>query len=359
MFLVGAWAAAAFVAARVVGLEPPPGGDDVPVWAFLRRSLLVGVLVGVPSAILELRALPRLARRLPFGATLAARTAVYAAVVTGALLLSAEWAAADEGGLAALYERGALGPFLRSSRFGALVAVLTVGSFLVGLAVQVRRVLGPGLVLDLALGRYLRPAWEDRLFLFLDLDGSTALARRLGPLAFTDLKNDVFFDLAEPVLATGGRVAEYVGDEVVVTWPWAPGIRTAAPLRCFFLVEDRLAARAGAYQARYGVAPTLKGACHGGRVVTAEVGDVKRELAHSGDVVNTAARIEGLCHALGARLLVSAEVVGAVDVPPGLWAVDRGTHAVRGRDEPVHVYAVERAPSPPTAGAGVSASALR
>lgn len=335
LFLVVAWGLAAFVAVRLVA-----PGDEV---VFVSRGLLTGLLIAVPTAYLELRVLPRLARRLTFGQTLALRTAAYAATATAVVLLVAEGSLRLRGeGLAVLYERGELGAFLGTARFVGLVATLTAAAFLVNLGVQVRRALGPGLLLDLALGRYRGPVHEERLFLFLDLDGSTGLARRLGPLAFTDLKNDVFYDVAEPVLATAGRVVQYVGDEVVVTWPMARGLRNAAPLRCFFLVEDRLAARAGHYRRRYGVVPTVKGACHGGLVVTAEVGDVKREIAHSGDVVNTTARIEGLCRPLGARLLVSDGVVARLSLPDGIGAVDRGEHAVRGRDEPVHVWAVER-----------------
>ena len=54
--------------------------------------------------------------------------------------------------------------------------------------------------------------------MFLDLNNSTAIAERLGPLRFNDFKNDFFHDIAQPVLETRGRIYQYVGDEAVVTW---------------------------------------------------------------------------------------------------------------------------------------------
>jgi adenylate cyclase len=50
--------------------------------------------------------------------------------------------------------------------------------------------------------RYHRPVAEDRIFMFLDLNDSTAIAAALGPLRFNDFKNDFFHDIAEPVLET-------------------------------------------------------------------------------------------------------------------------------------------------------------
>ena len=177
----------------------------------------------------------------------------------------------------------------------------------------------------LFLGTYRRPRREERAFVFLDLTDSTAWAERLGPLRFTDFKNDFFADVAEPVLATGGRIVQYVGDEVMVSWPMARALKDAAPLRFYFLVGDRVAARAERYRQRYGEVPRFKAGVHGGWVVTAEVGDLKRDIVHSGDVVNTAARIEGECRPRGCTLLVSDEMIARM--PPAGARHDHGPGA--------------------------------
>lgn len=45
-------------------------------------------------------------------------------------------------------------------------------------------------MLNLLLGRYHRPVAEERIFMFLDLNDSTAIAAALGPFRFNDFKND-------------------------------------------------------------------------------------------------------------------------------------------------------------------------
>ena len=179
--------------------------------------------------------------------------------------------------------------------------------------------------------------------MFLDLTDSTVWAERLGPLVFTDFKNDFFADVAEPVLATGGRIVQYVGDEVMVSWPMTRAEHDGAPLRFFFLVEARVAARAERYRQRYGDVPRFKAGCHGGEVVTAEVGDLKRDIVHSGDVVNTAARIEGECRPRGHALLVSEEMLARMATPDGLAVERLGPAALRGKADTVGLCAVSEA----------------
>ena len=78
-------------------------------------------------------------------------------------------------------------------------------------------------------------------------------------------------------------------------------------------------------------------------MVTAEVGDLKRDIVHSGDVVNTAARIEGECRPRGRTLLVSDELLERM--PPLADAVrtDLGPASLRGKSESVGLVAIARA----------------
>jgi class 3 adenylate cyclase len=75
--------------------------------------------------------------------------------------------------------------------------------------------------------------------MFLDLNDSTAIAARLGPVRFNDFKNDFFYDIAEPVLETRGQIYQYVGDEAVVTWTLDKGLRQGNCLRCVASTADR------------------------------------------------------------------------------------------------------------------------
>lgn len=59
----------------------------------------------------------------------------------------------------------------------------------------------------------------------------------------------------------------------------------------------------------YGLVPEFKAGAHSGEVIAAEIGDLKKGIVFSGDVLNTAARIQGECNRLGRRLLVSRELM--------------------------------------------------
>jgi adenylate cyclase len=213
-------------------------------------------------------------------------------------------------------------------------------SFLINFVRQLNRMLGPGTLVNLLLGRYHRPVAEDRIFMFLDLNDSTAIAATLGPLRFNDFKNDFFHDIAEPVLETRGQIYQYVGDEAVVTWTIEKGLNQGNCLRCVFLVSERIHEQKDRYLARYGIVPEFKAGLHGGPVVTAEIGDIKKDIVHSGDTVNTAARVEAQCRPLERRVLVSADLLRRCQVPEELEIEDMGEQELRGKVEALRLYSV-------------------
>jgi adenylate cyclase len=43
---------------------------------------------------------------------------------------------------------------------------------------------------------------------------------------------------------------------------------------------------------------------HCGKVVIAEIDDIKKDIVYNGDVLNTASRIQSVCNKYGERLLV-------------------------------------------------------
>ena len=176
--------------------------------------------------------------------------------------------------------------------------------------------------------------------MFLDLNDSTAIAAALGPARFNDFKNDFFYDIAGPVLETRGQIYQYVGDEVVVTWTIERGLRQGNCLRCVFLLTERIHEQRDRYLARYGIVPGFKAGLHGGPVVTAEIGDIKKDIVHSGDTVNTAARIEAQCRPLERRVLVSAALLSRCQLPNELEIEDMGEQALRGKVEALRLYSI-------------------
>jgi adenylate cyclase len=232
--------------------------------------------------------------------------------------------------------------FILSGDFTLLLVLLLAASFIISFVREVHRMFGPGTFLKLFLGTYVNPTEEDRVVMFLDLNNSTAIAERLGPLKFTDFKNDFFRDLADPVLETDGEIFQYVGDEVVLTWKSRKGLRDANWLRFFFMLKDAVASRAEQYIEEYGVVPDFKAGVHAGTVITTEIGELKREIVYSGDVMNTASRIETVCRPQNKSLLVSDALVQRTSIPSEFDAEEIGPVDLRGKSEVVDLWSITR-----------------
>jgi len=223
--------------------------------------------------------------------------------------------------------------------------------FLFHFALQVVTLVGARVLGNFIVGRYHRAVHEERIFLFADLVDATAIARRLGDDGVHALISRVFFDLDDVIADHGGEVHRYIGDEVVVTWPLAAGLRDARCLRCWLAMQQRLATRGPWYDKTFGVRPQMRGGMHGGPVAVGECGDRKREIVYFGDTVNAAARIAGACRQAGQSFLISGDLLARCDLPAGIRAISAGRTALRGRDEETELFSLglPEAP-PPTAG---------
>jgi adenylate cyclase len=105
-------------------------------------------------------------------------------------------------------------------------------------------------------------------------------------------------------------------------------------------VTERIHEQRARYLARYGIVPEFKAGLHGGTVVTAEIGDIKKDIVHSGDTVNTAARVEAQCRPLERRVLVSEALLRRCQVPEELEVEDMGERELRGKAEALRLYSV-------------------
>ena len=349
--MVAAWIVASLIATlaqggdprAAVSLELPP--DFFTTQNRIGRGVVVGLVAGLLSTFLELRVMPRVARRHAVGVVLAVRTLAYAAVGIIAMLAVVRIVAARSPDISVLtlVTSDAFRGFIRSPAFGRILVSMIVSSFVINGIIQINRILGPGVGLQILMGRYLRPREEERAFLFIDLVGSTRISEALGPLDFSEFRNAFFHDLAAPVVATGGQIVQYVGDEAVITWRDDMATDDANCLRCFFLLEDRIDANADDYMARFGEVPRFKAGAHVGPVVVSEVGDIKREISFSGDTINTTARLESLCRDEGRSFLASWDLIAAMGDLKGMVIEDLGERSLRGKRKPVRVVAVERA----------------
>lgn len=206
---------------------------------------------------------------------------------------------------------------------------------------RVRDLLGAEVFTSFFLARYHRPVQEERIFLFLDMVGSTKFAERYGDVRAQEFLAAFFVQIAEPVRRHRGAVADYVGDMALVTWPLARGIENANCACCIFAIREAIDNVMDEWLERFGEVPRFRAALHAGPVVTAEVGVDRHKIAFFGDTVNVTGRLEALCKAVEESVLVSSDLLSRLPaLPPEIVAVDLGAHPLRGRDQPLKVAAL-------------------
>ncbi|MCB0630232.1 MAG: adenylate/guanylate cyclase domain-containing protein [Saprospiraceae bacterium] len=200
---------------------------------------------------------------------------------------------------------------------------------------------GPGVFQDFLLGKYFHPKREERIFMFLDLRSSTTIAEQLGEERYFSFIKDVFRHATPGIIYAKGQIYQYVGDEIVISWKTEEGTENASCVRCFFEIQRRLRQEAPYYKATYGVTPEFKAGLHYGHVMTGEVGVVKRDIAFSGDVLNTTARIQAKCNELGVNILLSKPLLDQLALPPNSFAPQKiGDILLRGKKQEIMLFTV-------------------
>jgi len=199
---------------------------------------------------------------------------------------------------------------------------------------------GQGNFRDMLSGKYFQPTEEERIFLFLDIKGSTTLAEKLGPKKYFQFLQDFISDATAPILQTQGQIYQYIGDEIVVNWRMDSGLQDANCIQCFYKVQETIRARRNHYYRNYQVLPTFKAGIHCGKVMVGEMGVVKKEITFSGDVLNTASRIQSECNKHGVLLLVSEKLLNLLQLPSFMQTKAIGKIELRGKQERVRLFTV-------------------
>jgi adenylate cyclase len=267
--------------------------------------------------------------RFSFTAALAIRSAIYAAII-GLL----QWLQPGEL-VAGLPPETARESFWYGFLYSAAVSVL----FNFGFAIT--NLIGARSLLNFLTGRYYAPVEENRFVLFVDIAGSTGLAESLGGLAIHRLLDRTFRLLTLSVVDYRGEVLNYVGDEVIVTWPEREGAVDCRPLRCFLAMRDGLARAAGQFEREFSVVPRIRGSLHFGPVIIGEIGDVKRAIVFNGDVMNTAARLEELSRKVEGGFLASRAAMDRFGSAPPFAVRDLGRLPIRGRADGIDVVGID------------------
>jgi adenylate cyclase len=211
---------------------------------------------------------------------------------------------------------------------------------LTNFVLQVNKKFGPGNLFKMMLGTYHTPKEEHRIFLFLDLKDSTGIAEKLGHKNYSQFLASCYYDLTDIILKYKADVYQYVGDEVVLCWKVETGLKDLNCIKSYFSFEKKLEKQKDYYIKNFGVFPEFKCGMDMGYVTAAEVGDIKREIAYHGDVLNTAARIQEQCKQFGSKMLISEHIEQKLSSLGGFRKKYMGEVKLRGKQKDVKIFSI-------------------
>ncbi len=317
---------------------------DLDVTVFLFGSILTGVLAGIIGGSGEVLLWERWLRNKNYGAALINIFWSYCLIYLTVDTLMGLYQYSHALGLyffePKVWERAVISLFEINTFYNFIFWLIIVLATLIVL--QVNDKYGPGIFLSFLLGRYFQPKREERIFMFLDLRSSTTIAEKLGEERYFNFIKDVFKDVTPAIIYAKGEIYQYVGDEIVVSWKMNNGIENANCIQCFFEAQLALRQKNAYYKKNYdGITPEFKAGLHYGNVMAGEVGVVKRDIVFSGDVLNTAARIQSKCNELGVNILLSKFLLDKLSLKPHLFNPQRiGNMVLRGKQQKVLLYTV-------------------
>jgi adenylate cyclase len=95
------------------------------------------------------------------------------------------------------------------------------------------------------------------------------------------------------------------------------------------------------YMERFGVLPAFKAGFHYGKVTTGEIGAIKKEIVFTGDVLNTTARIQGLCNTYIIDILNSASLINQLQLDSEFRAISLDSAELRGNTKNMELFTIK------------------
>lgn len=305
----------------------------------LRLGILAGLILGVTYGIVDVFLDRRWLRRRSFGSILLIKGIIHLLIIIAAILV-VRVVAYDKMGIE--LTRELIQTSLINPGMIIILCYTTLISFGLNFSRQINLKFGPGNLTKFLSGKFHHPKEERRIFMFLDMRDSTAIAENLGHLKFSQLVQDCFSDLTV-VVNRLTEVYQYVGDEAILYWEVDKGLNHCNCLMAFYDYMAQLKDREQYYLKEYGVTPEFKAGINIGQVIVTEVGDIKRDLAFLGDTMNTAARIEGQCNIFQKDLLISEALHQQLPECRLLKRTFIATLELEGKKQSIGIYSVEPA----------------
>ena len=208
------------------------------------------------------------------------------------------------------------------------------------LIIEVNEKYSPGVFMDIMLGRYLEPKVEKRIVMFLDLKDSTPIAEKLGHQQYFKFIREFIYQISNALIEYGGNIYQYVGDEIVVSWIFEPK-NTRKCMDALIVARRNLQTKSESFRRKFdGTIPEFRVGIHLGDVTVGEIGVIKKDIAMSGDTMNTTARIRSACSELNQKFIVSKDFMENIDLK--VWQSESlGVIELKGKEKGIELFSLK------------------
>ncbi len=211
--------------------------------------------------------------------------------------------------------------------------------FITQLIIEINEKYSPGVFMDIMLGKYVEPKIESRIVMFMDLKDSTPIAEKLGHEQYFKFIRDFIHQISYALIEHGGRIYQYVGDEVVVSW-FNNQQNAKRSMAALIRSRRNLQKQSEEFRRKYGVIPEFRVGIHVGDVTVGEIGVIKKDIAMSGDTMNTTARIRSACSELNQKYIISEEMRELIDLKS--WQTESlGIIDLKGKGNGIELFSLK------------------
>ncbi|OQP66994.1 hypothetical protein A3860_01145 [Niastella vici] len=208
------------------------------------------------------------------------------------------------------------------------------------LLIEVNEKYSPGVFFDILVGRYISPKIEKRTVMFIDLVDSTTIAEHLGHKKYFRFIRDFIYFISLALLENEGQIYQYVGDEVVVSWIVKKPNANRKCLQALLDCKRILARNKNYFKRQYGVVPEFRAGIHTGEITIGEIGVIKKDLAMSGDTMNTAARLRSATSELNQTVIISKDFATQTNLKN--WeSINLGLVDLKGKESAMELFALK------------------
>ena len=298
----------------------------------------VGLLIGY----IEYFFIGRYFRNFTFGKKLIIKLIIYLLFLLSMIFLFFPIAASIESNIHISDERvwAKFGRFLLSLTFLNTMFQMGISLLFSLIYAGISDNIGYGVMNNFFLGKYVNPRQEERIFMFLDMKNSTSIAEKIGHVRYFQLLKLYYDTFTNAIIDRRGEVYQYIGDEIVISWPIKAGLNKANCINIYFDMKGAIDDKSKMFIDKFGLVPDFKAGLHLGEVTTGEVGALKKEIVFTGDVLNASSRIQSLCNHYQKDLIISGDLYSQlIEFKEKFEFLDESQ--VKGKKEIIKLYSLK------------------